>query len=122
MRSTSCLAADNPALSRLPPRCPSTTPISDRLPLSVCHTDRNIKQPPAASSEPVFMPRRDQHRDVVRGWQQDRHEGIALGELLTGADIDNRLTLAAPRLGVHDIVLTNHESRAAVARAQWVVR
>jgi hypothetical protein len=64
---------------------------------------------------------RDEHRDVVRRRQQDRHEGIPLGELLTGAHSDNRLTLATPRLGVHDIVLTNHESRAAVARAQRVV-
>jgi hypothetical protein len=64
---------------------------------------------------------RDQHRDGVRGRQQDRHEGIPPGELLTGADIDKRLTLAAPRLGIHDIVLTNHESPASVAHAQRVV-
>src|SRR6266545_6998197 len=55
-RSTSCLAAYSPALIRLSPRCPSTTPISDWLPLSVGHTARNIKQPPAASSDPVFIP------------------------------------------------------------------
>ena len=64
---------------------------------------------------------RDEHRDVVRGRQQDRHERIPLGELLAGADIDDRLTLAAPRLGVRDIALTDHESPAAVARVQRVV-
>jgi hypothetical protein len=58
---------------------------------------------------------------MLFGRQQDRHEGIPLGELLAGADIDNRLAVAAPVLGVHDIVLTNHESRAAVVRAQRVV-
>ena len=63
----------------------------------------------------------DEHRDVVRGRQQDRHEGIPLGELLADADIDDRLTLAAPRPGVHDVSLTDHELRAAVRPVQWVV-
>ena len=64
---------------------------------------------------------RDEHRDVVRGRQQDRHEGIPLGELLAGLDIDDRLILTAPRLGVHDIARTDDESPAAVARVQGVV-
>ena len=64
---------------------------------------------------------RDEHRDVVRGRQQDRHEGIPLSELLAGADIDNRLAIAAPRLGVRDIALTDAESPAAVSRVQRVV-
>src|SRR5215217_4031265 len=34
-RSASCLAAYSPAVSKLVPRCPSTTPISVRLPLAV---------------------------------------------------------------------------------------
>src|SRR2546429_483890 len=121
-RSSSCLAADSPAWIRLPPRCPRTTQISNRLPITVGHSQSpsgvgNLRQEGGDAAGDLTG---DEHRDVVRGRQQDRHEGIPLGELLAGADIDNRLAVAAP-LGVHDIVLTNDESRAAVARAQRVV-
>jgi hypothetical protein len=33
---------------------------------------------------------RDEHRGLVRGRQQDRHESIPLGELLAGLDLGCR--------------------------------